>query len=334
MAEVKRHAEESEEQERPFASELTHERERFLAHVIDHALRCGRRTPEDFIRHFPPAAIMAGLRARASLRATILVTTTGIKARIAAKKSAESAGEDLQIALDEGETDPSTVVSLFEPDDRVRYLSDKALWQFLVEGEFWDVQPSDAQASKRATEHVAFMLDRALQDELITHRDIIDGISVHRIAELLPRSELEKIITAALSAGQEKKPFSEAGLVDAVGSQTLLEHVPLQEIWNSMIVPKIAQAHDFEEPPEASEESESPSVDAAVKVKKFSPANANASGKGVAASAVGAGDGPRTEETAAPKSDKHQDADDDIDLDFNDVTEVKAGKPGKAGMAK
>ena len=131
---------------------------------------------------------MAGLRARPSLRANILVTTTGIKFRIAAKKSAESAGEDLQIALDEAETTPATVVSLFQPDDRVRHLSDKALWQFLIEDEFWTASSSDAEASKKAAEHIGFILDRALQDTLITHTDIIDGISVRRIAELLPRA--------------------------------------------------------------------------------------------------------------------------------------------------
>lgn len=326
MPAVEQQEYESEERGRPFVSKLSQGRERFLAHVVDHALQCGRRSPEDFIRHFPPAAIMAGLSGRAALRANILVTTTGIKARIASKKSAESAGEDLQIALDEGETDPGTVVNLFAPDDRVRYLSDKALWQFLVEGEFWDVNSSDTEAKKRATVHMAFMLDRALKDELVTHRDIIDGISVHRIAALLPRTELEKIIAAALSTGQKKKPFSEAGLVDAVGSQALLEHVPLAEIWSSMIVPKIAQAHGFEEPPEASDENQTPAIDAGVKVKKFAPANANSSDEdsnGV--------DGPVTAETASPKSGKGDDSDDEFDLDFNDITEVK---PGKAGMGK
>lgn len=334
MAEVKPRAEGSQDEERPFASKLTHGRERFLAHVVDHALQCGRRTPEDFIKHFPPAAIMAGLGDRASLRAKILVTTTGIKAKIAAKKSAESAGEDLQIALDEGETNPGTVIGLFDPDDRVRYLADEALWQFLIEGEFWDAPSSDVEASKRATEHVAFMLDRALQDELITHRDMIDGISVHRIAELLPRSELEKIMTAALTAGQKKRPFTEAGLVDAVGSQTLLEHVPLKEIWNSMIVPKIAQAHSFVQPPEAPKESESASVDADVNVKKFAPANANASGEGAAAGGRRSGDGPvakGAKGARAPQSDQRKNADLDIDLDFNDVTDVSEVK---AGIAK
>ncbi len=275
MTDTEKRSEGPEEEERPFTSELSSGRERFLAHVVERAVKSGQRTPEDFVRHFPPAAIMAGLHDQASLRANILAATTGIKSRIAIKKSAESAGEDLQIALDEKETTPGAVVDLFEPDDRVRYLSDKALWQFVVEGEFWDAPSSDIEASKKATEHVAFILDRALEDKLITHRDIVDGISVHRIAEVLPRSALEKIISAALTAGQNKRRFTEGSLLRAVGSQTLLQHVPLKDIWNSMIVPKIAEAHGFAEPPKASNEAESPVAEAVEDVKKFSPANTN-----------------------------------------------------------
>lgn len=317
MTKAEKQSEGWEEQDRAFTSKLGHGRERFLAHVVEYALRCGRRTPEDFIRHFPPAAIMVGLRDRPSLRANILETTTGIKFRIAVKKSAESAGEDLKIALDEAETSPATVVSLFDPDDRVRHLSDKALWQFVIEDKFWSASSSDAEASNRATEHVAFILDRALQDELITHRDIIDGISVHRIAKLLPRAELEKIIAAALAVGQKNKPFTEAGLVDAVGSQTLLAHVPLKDIWNSMIVPKIAQAHGFVKAPEATTEGESASADAAGDVKKFSPANANQSG----ASA---------KKSAGPKRDPSEGAVDvDVDLDLDDIRKDLKTATGK-----
>src|SRR5262245_30448359 len=98
-----------------FASKLGEARERFLAHVIDHGFAIGRRSPEDFIRHFPPAAIMNALGGRPSLRANILVLTTGTKMKIALRKSAESAGQDLQIALDEGETDAESIVTLFDP---------------------------------------------------------------------------------------------------------------------------------------------------------------------------------------------------------------------------
>ena len=316
MAEAEKQGEATEQEDRPYTSKLGHGRERFLAHVVEYALSSGRRTPEDFIRHFPPATIMVGLRDRPSLRADILVTTTGIKFRIAVKKSAESAGEDLQIALDEAETSPATVVSLFAPDDRVRHLSDKALWQFLIEDAFWSAPSSDTAASKKATENVAFMLDRALQDKLITHRDIIDGISVQRIAKLLPRTELEKIITAALSVGQETKPFTEAGLVNAVGSQTLLAHVPLADVWNSMIVPKIAEAHGFVEPPEADEADEADEA-TQVDVKKFSPANTNRPSKSSKKSAASKG--------AAKKSED----DFEVELELDDISKNLKAATGK-----
>ena len=313
MAEAEKQSKAWEEQDRPFTSKLGHGRERFLAHVVEYALSSGRRTPEDFIRHFPPATIMVGLRDRPSLRANILMTTTGIKFRIAVKKSAESAGEDLKIALDEAETSPAIVVSLFDPDDRIRHLSDKALWQFLIEDKFWSASSSDAEASKKATEHVAFILDRALQDKLITHRDIIEGISVNRIAKLLPRAQLEKIITAALTVGQESKPFTEARLVDAVGSQTLLAHVPLEDIWNSMVAPKIAEAHGFVEPPEAAEASEPVNAE----VKKFAPANTNRPSKS-------------PKKSAAPKRAANKgEVDVEVDLDLDDISKDLKAATGK-----
>src|SRR5262245_47586291 len=70
----------------PFRSALQNAAERFLAHAIDHALKVGRRTAKDFIRHFPPATIMAGLEDEPQLRANIMVTATGIKMKVALKK--------------------------------------------------------------------------------------------------------------------------------------------------------------------------------------------------------------------------------------------------------
>ena len=35
------------------SSNLSKGRERFLAHVIEHGFEVGRRSPEDFVRHFP-----------------------------------------------------------------------------------------------------------------------------------------------------------------------------------------------------------------------------------------------------------------------------------------
>ena len=67
-------------------STLSKGRERFLAHVIEHGFEVGRRSPEDFVRHFPPTLIMEGLRDQAKLRANILVAATGLKEKVAIKK--------------------------------------------------------------------------------------------------------------------------------------------------------------------------------------------------------------------------------------------------------
>jgi hypothetical protein len=228
-----------------FVSKLTDGTQRFLAHVMEHALANGRRTPQDFIRHFPPSAIMEGLKSQSRLRAQILVLATGVKERIAIKKTASSAADDLQIALDEGETDAETVVALFDPDDRVRYLDAQRLWSFLIEGDFWNVTVSKKEEFERAKEHVAFVLDRALTDKLVTHRDVVEGITVGEIVTRLPKAELHHIIQGALLQSHKNAPFTEGDLLGTMPTSTLLKYVPLPHLWSSVIGPKVAETHGF-----------------------------------------------------------------------------------------
>src|SRR5262245_44908794 len=176
-----------------FISALKEGHQRFLAHAIEHSFVCGRRTAQDFIRHFPPDAIMKGLEHQAELRATILVLTTGLKQKIALKKEWQDAGTDLQIALDEGETDAESIVSLFAPDDRVRYLDPRKIWAFLVEGEFWRASSSTKGAADVPRNHMSFLLERALEDKLMTHRDVVEGITVDELANRLPKAELGRL---------------------------------------------------------------------------------------------------------------------------------------------
>ncbi|MEZ4221552.1 MAG: hypothetical protein R3B13_11545 [Polyangiaceae bacterium] len=231
-----------------FKSRLEHGKDRFLAHAIEHALESGRRTPEDFIRHFPPEAIMEGLANQPRLRAGILVLTTGLKQKIAARKSWQSAAEDLQIALDEGETDCESIVGVFRPDDRVRFLEAKKIWKFLVEGDFWDVAPSEQDKHRISKEHIAFMLERALMDKLVTHADIVEGITVAEMAKRLPKSELGKIIEGALSKSKGGSPFTEVDLLSEMPPFVLVEYVPLPHIYANVIAEKIAQTHGYVEP--------------------------------------------------------------------------------------
>ncbi len=221
----------------PFESKLPEGRQRFLAHAIDHAFAIGRRTAEDFLRHFPPAAIMAGLEAER--RAQILVVCTGVRQKIATKKSAESCAEDLQIALDEEETDAATVLTLLDPDDRVRYLDAPALWAFLTEGEPW------RDESATAREHVARLIDHALAEGLLTHREMVEAVSVGALTEQLPREALGLVLAAALAQARDGAPFDEEKLLAVVPPATLAAHVPLTDLWDRVVVSKVALRHGF-----------------------------------------------------------------------------------------
>ena len=226
-------------------STLSKGRERFLAHVIEHGFEVGRRSPEDFVRHFPPTLIMEGLRDQPKLRANILVAATGLKEKVAIKKSWESCADDLQIALDEGETDAPLVMKVFQMDDRVRYLDAKLLWSYVTEGEFWKISPSRQKEYAAAKSHMAFMLARALDDKLVTHADIVEGITVEELASRLPKSELGKIIKGALDCGKRNAPFTETDLLGSMPPDVLVNYMPLFQVWDSIIETKIAFEHGY-----------------------------------------------------------------------------------------
>ncbi len=235
-------------------SKLEHGRQRFLAYAIEHAFQIGRRTPQDFIRHFPPRAIMEALALRPDLRASLLVPTTGLKHKIALKKTWQSAGDDLQSALDEGETVALSIVDAFLPDDRVLYLPDKKLWAFIVEGQFWKVTAKeDKVAYATAQQHIAYMLDRALQDGLITPRDVVDGIGVGELCNRLPRSEMAALFSTALDNGRNGKPFTDKDLLATLPPSTLVQHVPLTHIYETVLHARVAAVHAYlpaeEKPP-------------------------------------------------------------------------------------
>lgn len=234
-----------EDQTAEFVSKLGGGRQRFLAHVIEQGLAAGRRTPADFIRHFPPAQLMEALRRRPDLRARILGPTTGIKERIAEKKSVESSAEDLQLALDLGETDAETIVALMAADDRVRYLDHQALWAYVSEGEFW--KATDGIDFEIARAHVSYILERAMGEALLTPRALSEGLGIERLSELLPREELGRLVMTALERGRERKPFRDEDLLEAVPLPVLTEYVPLELLWDAVVIRRIAEVHGFAE---------------------------------------------------------------------------------------
>ena len=244
-----------------FASKLSEGRQRFLSRAIEHSLRRGRRTPSDFVRHFPPDAIMKGLEHNAALRAYILASTTGIKEKIALKKPWEDAAGDLKLALEEGETNAEAIVELFTADERVRHLDAQKLWKFLSEGDFWNIV-TDKAAATVAREHVAYLLDAGLEEKLLDQRDIVDAITVQELATRLPREELGALLRRALDNAQHGKTFTQVDLLACTGARTLLEYVPLSHIWQSVVRPCIATRHGYEVKPEASAVQASPAATA------------------------------------------------------------------------
>jgi len=229
-----------------FVSTLDEAAQRFLARAIAHALKRGRRTPGDLLRHFPPSAIMKGLAQNAELRAFILASTTGIKEKIALKKSWEDAAADLRLAFDEGETTAEAIVELFPADACVRHLEAQKLWQFLGEGDFWNVEPSDQAATGVAREHVAYLLDSALEEELLDQRDIVEAITVPELADRLPREHLGALLRCALDNGKNRLSFTAVDLLGTTGPRVLVQYVPLPHLWNAVVRPRIARRHGYE----------------------------------------------------------------------------------------
>jgi len=199
------------------------------------------------MRHFPPMAIMDALRDQPALRAAIVSFTTGVKQGVALKKSWESCGEDLQIALDEGETNAEAVLATFDLDDRVRYLDAQKLWSYVTEGEFWKAPSTRHPEIDMARPHIAFMLERALEDRLLTHLDIVEGITVDELAARLPKSELGNIIKLSLANAKTESPFTERDLLAAVPASVLVNYIPLAHLWTSVIVQRVAERHGYVE---------------------------------------------------------------------------------------
>jgi hypothetical protein len=223
-----------------FESRLSEARDRFLARVIEHGFVASVRTAADFLRHFPPAAIMHALASDPDRRARILQETIGLRPRIALKKTPESSGEDLQIALEEGETDAASIVRLFHPDDRVRFLDARLLWAYVVESSHVGGEARQPEVLKAIRSHTAFIIEEALREALLRPRDVITGIGVPALVDRLPREEIATLLERALDDGRDELPFLDATLLDLVSLPTICTHVPLATLWDWVIGAKIA----------------------------------------------------------------------------------------------
>lgn len=246
-------------EEQAFVSGLKEGRQRLVSAVLVHGHNTGVREAPDFIRHFPPARIMEGLRSRPDLRAKILVPCTGTHEKIGLKMDSALAAVSLQIALDEHVSEPENVLMAFDPDDRVTYLDAPALYTYATESAFWN--ESDVQVeTERHREHVRFWLDCALAEKLVTHREIVEGVTVETLVACLPKEEVVKVLTATLAAAKDGKAYDEESFLATCPNKVLVAHVPLKHIWEKVVVPHIAERHGFVKEDEPAVEEEPPAV--------------------------------------------------------------------------
>ena len=225
-----------------FISGLGKGREAFHSEVTEFCLRIGERTPEDFLRLFSCSKIMISLASRPMERARIISELTGVHERVANKLSPENSGETLQIALDEGVTTPKEIVRLFQADDRQRYLNRHELWAFDIEGQPWRASINDNVAHGRAEKYIAYIIDRAIANMLISHDEIVSALGVVKLAGWLPSELLGQIIEASLKKADK---FTEEDLLRAAPPSSLVTHVPLDYLWDKVVVPLIAEQHDY-----------------------------------------------------------------------------------------
>jgi hypothetical protein len=152
-------------------------------------------------------------------------------------------------------------VSLIPADDRVRFFDSRRLWAFLLEGEFWSITPKrGAQEHERACKRMAFMLDNAIDEQLISLRDLADGISFQELATRLPVAKLQKVVQHALECSRLDVALSEEVLLEVVPLHELIEYIPLELIWQNVILSRVAGPSGFIEGVAASSASRPPDI--------------------------------------------------------------------------
>jgi hypothetical protein len=216
--------------------------ERFLARVLAHTLEANWRNADEFLVHFPPRDILRGLAGQHALRAAILIGAARVHAKLAPKKTLESATHDLELALAEGVTDAAEILELFPVDDRVRFLNKQRLWSFVSDESFWQSTTHDPT---HFVERMVFLLEAALEENLITLQQVVESIGVAEVAERLPPARLRQVVQHALEIGHTGRPLDEAALLEEVPLPDLLEVIPLDHVFRQVVVARIAVPSGF-----------------------------------------------------------------------------------------
>lgn len=247
-----------------YESQLDSPADRFLSLCLQHAVEQSFLTPEDINQEFPVATLVEALESDDELRAHLLIEAAGVHEKIAAKKSIAAAAEDLQLALDEGVCTPETILEIVTIDDHVEFLDQGDLWALLTRDAFYN------QSTDRAKERMLFMINTALDQELVDLPRIIRAIQPSELARLLPRNLIEEVFAAAVESGLDNRGFSPDRLLGLVPLSVWLQHIPLKRIWEVVVEKEIAAAanlgallvDDSKEP--ASPKAEAPARDASV----------------------------------------------------------------------
>jgi hypothetical protein len=83
---------------------------------------------------------------------------------------------------------------------------------------------------------------RAFDNLLVSHEEIVGALGVVKLAGWLPSELLGQIIEASLKKSDK---FTEEDLLHAAPPSLLVAHVPLDYLWDKVVVPLIAEAHDY-----------------------------------------------------------------------------------------
>lgn len=223
------------------STELTQPEQKLLFALLENAFAERWRDAEDFLRHFPPSVLIESLANEEDVRVKLLTTTTGMHERLARRKSLESGSDDLGLALEEKTTTPNEVLELYPRAVQVRCLPGARLWQFLTEEQFW----ADGPRNERATARLVFTLQTALSLQVLSVREVLDGIGFEEIARSLPKRELEQVVVRALEGGRAGAALSEDVLLDVVPFPALVNHLSPQNLWERVVLPRIAAPCGF-----------------------------------------------------------------------------------------
>ncbi|MDX2053773.1 MAG: hypothetical protein SFV15_15335 [Polyangiaceae bacterium] len=208
--------------------------ESFLGQFFASSLEKQWRTPADFLRHFGPTQLITALADAPEVRSRLLVEAAGVHARIAAKKSPESAIEDLQIALDEGVASAEMIVGLFPADDQARYLPRPQAWRYLIEQPFW----SDGRAD--SVSRVTFVVSTAVDEGLLTLEQVLKSLNIDALVDVLPPAELRTIMRFGLELGRQNQAVTELGILELLSMEKLFGFSSVERLWQELIVELVA----------------------------------------------------------------------------------------------